>query len=139
MTFVVDINVLLDVFQQRQPHVAASAAFLNLVIGGSHLGIVPAHGISTLYYLVRKYGTRQDAEAAVDQVLASLKVGNLEQQGWQRARQLAMPDFEDAVVAALAEECLADYIVTRNESDVRASPVRAISPASLLSLLPPPV
>lgn len=139
MTFVVDINVLLDVFQQRQPHVAASAAFLNLVVGGSHQCIVPAHGVTTLYYLVRKYGTRQDAEASVDKVLATLKIGNLSQQGWQRARQLPMPDFEDAVVAALAEEHLADYIVTRNEADFRSSPVPAISPASLLSLLPPPV
>ncbi len=138
MTFVVDVNVLLDVFQQRQPHVAASAAVVSLVCGGAHVGIFPAHALTTLYYVVKKHGTRPEAEAAVDHVLSHFVIGALDPAGWLRARSLSMPDFEDAVVAAVAEGQHADYIVTRNEGDFRGSPVPAISPAALLGLMPPP-
>lgn len=51
MTVTVDINVLLDVFQQRQPHYAASARVASLVSSGKLIGVCPAHGLTTLYYL----------------------------------------------------------------------------------------
>ena len=54
MTVVLDINVLLDVFQMRQPHYAASAEILSLVAAGSVIGICPAHRLTTLSHLVRR-------------------------------------------------------------------------------------
>ncbi len=138
MTVVLDINVLLDVFQNRQPHYAASAQVLSLACDGTIKGIFPAHGLTTLFYLVRKHGTRADAEDAVDMVLAQLKIGNLERSEWQRARQLPLDDFEDAVVATVAEAYNADFIVTRNESDFSGSPVPALSPAVFLGTMPAP-
>ena len=138
MTVVLDINVLLDVFQQRQPHHAASAQVLSLACDGTLQGIFPAHGVTTLYYLVRRHGTREDAGSAVDRVLAHLEIVGLDRTGWQRARELPISDFEDAVVAAIAEAHAADFIVTRNETDFAASPVTAISPSAFLSLCPPP-
>ena len=68
MTVTVDINVLLDVFQQRQPHYAASAQVVSLVSEGKLTGVCPAHGLTTLYYLVRKHATKADAEAALADV-----------------------------------------------------------------------
>jgi hypothetical protein len=44
-----DINVLLDVFQKRQPHYAASAQVVSLVLTGTLAGVCPAHGLTTLY------------------------------------------------------------------------------------------
>lgn len=136
MTVVLDINVLLDVFQNRQPHHAASAQVLSLACDGTLKGIFPAHGLTTLFYLVRKHGTRADAKEAVDRVLAHLEIGNMSPQDWQRARQMPLSDFEDAVVATLAEACRADFIITRNLPDFSGSPVPALSPTAFLSLLP---
>ena len=88
MTVTVDINVLLDVFQRRQPHYAASAQVLSLVTAGTLTGVCPAHGLTTLYYLVRKHASKADAEAAMDRVLRHFQIGNLEAAGWQKARRL---------------------------------------------------
>jgi len=134
----VDINVLLDVFQKRQPHYAASARVLAMVQQGEVIGVFPAHGFTTLYYLVRKHASRPNAEAAMDDVLRYFEVGNLETAGWARARILPMPDFEDAVVAVVAEKTDSKFIITRNTSDFTHSPVPAITPIEFLSQFAPP-
>ncbi len=133
MTVTVDINVLLDVFQQRQPHYAASAQVVSLVAAGKLTGVCPAHGLTTLYYLVRKHAAKADAEAAMDRVLRYFQIGNLDATGWQRARQLTLEDFEDAVVAAVAAASGSAFVVTRNVGDFAQSPVAAITPADFLS------
>ncbi|OYU99867.1 MAG: pilus assembly protein [Verrucomicrobiales bacterium VVV1] len=133
MTVTVDINVLLDVFQQRQPHYAASAQVLSLVASGKLTPVCPAHGLTTLYYLVRKHAAKADAEVAMDRVLAYFRVGNLDAAGWQRARLLAMDDFEDAAVATVAATSGSVFVITRNLADYFQSPVPGITPAEFLS------
>mgnify|MGYP003890633541 CR=1 FL=1 len=137
MKVTVDINVLLDVFQKREPHYAASARLLAMVQQGELTGVFPAHGFTTLYYLVRKHASRPDAEAAMDDVLRHFEVGNLEAVGWARARSLPMTDFEDAVVAVVAEETASEFIITRNTGDFTHSPVPAITPVEFLSQFAP--
>jgi predicted nucleic acid-binding protein len=129
----VDINVLLDVFQKREPHYAASARVLAMVQQGEITGVFPAHGFTTLYYLVRKHASRPNAESAMDQIMKHFEVGNLDFDGWSRARSLPMPDFEDAVVAVVAEKSTSQFIVTRNTCDFTYSPVPAITPTEFLS------
>ena len=78
MTVTVDINVLLDVFQNRVAHYTESAAVLAMVERKEIKAVLPAHALTTLYYLVRKYGSRPDAEAAMDRVLDHFEIGNLD-------------------------------------------------------------
>jgi hypothetical protein len=135
VTVTIDLNVALDVFQRRQPHYAASAQVLSLVVSGAIHGAFPAYGVTTLYYLIRKHASRPDAEKAIDEVLLHFQIGNLEIAGWQRARQLGLADFEDAVVTAIAEQTDSAFIITRNVDDFTRSPVPAITPADFLSRL----
>ena len=133
MRVTVDINVLLDVFQKREPHYAASARILAMVVDGSIRGVFPAHGFTTLYYLIRKDASKPHAEAAMDEVLGHFQIGNLETAGWGIARHLLMDDFEDAVVAAVAQATGSSCIITRNTGDFANSPVPAFSPLEFLS------
>ncbi|HVT15131.1 MAG TPA: hypothetical protein VHQ90_02980, partial [Thermoanaerobaculia bacterium] len=48
----VDLNVLLDVVQRREPFYAASAAVLSRVIEGPDLACLPSHALTTLHYIV---------------------------------------------------------------------------------------
>lgn len=137
MKVTVDINVPLDVFQKREPHYAASARVLAMVQQGEVTGVFPAHGFTTLFYLVRKHASRPNAEAAMDDVLRHFEVGNLVATGWVRARSLPMTDFEDAVVAVVAEETASEFIITRNTGDFTHSPVPAITPVEFLSQFAP--
>lgn len=81
-----DINVLLDVFQNRAPHEVAAAQVLNLIASGKLDATIPSHALTTLYYLVRRHATKSDAESALDRVLQHFAIGNLDSAGWHRAR-----------------------------------------------------
>lgn len=130
-----EINVFLDVFQKREPHYAASAQVVSMVTAGTLAGVCPAHGLTTLYYLVRKHASKPEAEAAMDQVLRHFQIGSLEAAGWQDARHLSLADFEDAVVATVAKATASVFIITRNVDDFAGSSVPAITPADFLSQL----
>ena len=136
MTITVDINVLLDVVQKREPHYAASARVVSLVTSGQLTAVFPSHALTTLYYLARKHACKPDAEAAMDRVLAAFRIGNLDHAAWEEARTLAMTDFEDAAVAMVAKTSESDFIVTRNGDDFLRSPVPAITPVDFLSQFP---
>lgn len=135
MTVTVDINVLLDVFQKREPHYTASAHVLNMVTSGNLAGVCPAHGLTTLYYLVRKHASKPNAEAVMDRVLGQFQIGNLDAEGWREARRLPFADFEDAAVATVAKASSSTFIITRNVGDFVSSPVPAITPADFISQL----
>jgi hypothetical protein len=49
---------------------------------------------------------------------------------------LTLADYEDAVVAGIAESTRCDYVVTRNVPDFAGSPVPAVTPTAFLALLP---
>lgn len=136
MTVTVDINVLLDVFQKREPHYAASAQVVSMVAAGTLAGVCPAHGLTTLYYLVRKHCSKPDAEAAMERVLRHFQIGNLDAAGWQEARLLPLGDFEDAAVATVAMATASAFVITRNVDDFAGSRVPAITPTDFLARFP---
>lgn len=134
VTVTVDTNVLLDVFQVREPYYEMSDRVVNLVVLGSLVGVCPSHGLTTLYYLIRKRAPRSEAEAAMDRVIHYFRIGNLDTTGWQTARKLPITDFEDAAVAAVAKTTGSTFLITRNVGDFAFSPVLAVTPASFLGM-----
>ena len=131
MKVLLDLNVLLDVLQRREPHYAASAAVLSRIASGEIEGAVPGHAMTTLYYLLFKFAGRERAIEAVDWLLGELEIVPEDRELFLRARGLDMPDFEDAVVAAAAAELGCSRIVTRNLADFEGAPVSAVSPREL--------
>lgn len=132
-----DINVLLDVFQKREPHYASSAHVIGRITAGTLEGICPAHGLTTLYYLVRKHSSKSDAESALRQILSHFQIGNLNAAEWQNAQKLPIADFEDAAVTAVAMATASVFIITRNVADFARSPVPAVTPTDFLSQFSP--
>lgn len=128
----VDVNVVLDVFQRREPHFAASASVIDRVAYGRLPACVAAHGVTTLYFLVQQSADRRKAREAIDWIRGIFEVATVDQAAIDRARALDWPDFEDAVVAAAAEAAGCKAIVTRNTRDFRGSPVPAVAPEELV-------
>lgn len=133
-----DLNVLLDVIQYREPHYAASADVLSRIAGGELKGAVAGHAITTIYYVVSRFAGRETADEAVDWILGDMEVAAEGREAFLRARSLEMKDFEDAVVAAAAEQTRSDRVVTRNVHDFGQSPVPAVTPRELVAELEPP-
>ncbi|WP_376693780.1 type II toxin-antitoxin system VapC family toxin [Wenzhouxiangella sp. EGI_FJ10409] len=128
----IDLNVLLDILQERRPHFQASSAVVDRALADGVGAFIPAHAVTTIHYLVAKYGSRSSANRAVDWLLKHFQVAAVDSRVLSRARALNWPDFEDAVVAAAAEAHDCSLIVTRNVSDFRDSPVSARMPEEYL-------
>jgi predicted nucleic acid-binding protein len=131
----VDANVLIDMFERREPHYLASAHVLSLIAVGNLSAIVPAHTVPNIYYVIRKIRGRQIAEDSVDWMLRSFVAVPPTTEIMRAARDLPMTDFEDAIVAVSAHLTDCDYIVTRDLADFVNSPVPAIAPLRLLTIL----
>jgi hypothetical protein len=75
------------------------------------------------------------ADSTVDMLLRHFNIAAADARVFEAGRLLAVSDFEDAVVAAMAQAGACDYIVTRNVQDFTGSPVPAITPMDFLALL----
>jgi predicted nucleic acid-binding protein len=130
----VDLNVVLDVLQARQPHYGHSAELLDRVIKRRVSACVSAHAVTTVHYLVQRYQNKVTANDTVDLLLRYFTVIATGREQLLRARSLQFSDFEDAVVAAAAESARCLFIVSRNVKDFKDSPVPAITPPEFLVL-----
>ncbi len=122
MKWLVDLNVLLDVIQQREPFFADSALVISRIVRGDVTGYIPGHELTTAYYVVSRYADREAANDLVDWLVGHFEVVAEDSTVFRRARELRFPDFEDAAVASAAEAAGCDCIVTRNTRDFAASP-----------------
>jgi predicted nucleic acid-binding protein len=135
MKVMFDLNIVLDVVQRREPHYRLSATALSTVVQGDAQGVFPCHGVTTVHYLVSRYGNKRRADELVDWLSRRFEIGTAGRDEFVRASGLALADFEDAVVCAVAEACGCDGIVTRNLRDFSRSPVRPLSPEEFLMQL----
>ena len=126
----VDINVILDVLENRNGWVMDAAKTCAVCGGGMRaIGFVPPHAVTTIYYIVRKRGGKALADKAIDWLLALFKVADCGTDEFKAARASGIDDYEDAVVVASAQMTGCDCIVTRNTAHFRDSSVPVMTPA----------
>ena len=133
MKIMLDVNVLIDYLQKREPHYHSSSLAIKTVLQEAAIGFVPAHGLTTVYYILAKHTDRHKANQEVDWLLQRFEVAPADKTAFINARRSGIGDFEDAVVAALAESSGCDYIVTRNMPDFEHSPIPAITPEEFVN------
>lgn len=130
-----DINVILDVLQRRQPFYDDSAAVLAAAETGRLIGLVAAHSVTTLFYLLASYDSPEAARVHMLELLSVLEVAAVDRHVLEQALALPYRDLEDAVQMAAARLAGADYLVIRDRDGYAAGPLPALSPAELLALL----
>jgi predicted nucleic-acid-binding protein len=132
MKVVIDLNVLLDVVQKRDKYYLSSAAVLEAVVENRVQGFIPAHLITTLYYLTAGYSSKENAALLIEWILTYFEIGVETKQEFLKAISLDFADFEDAVVAGVARSQQCGAIITRNIKDFKNSPVQAVTPEEFL-------
>jgi predicted nucleic acid-binding protein len=130
-----DVNVVLDVLAEREPWVDASAGVLALCELDEVEGVVAAHSITTLYYLIAKYLNRKKATATMVDLLKLVSVEEVNQDVILKAISLGWVDLEDAVQAVCALESGSDFIITRDAGVFDSLSIPAVTPSELLALL----
>ena len=133
-----DTNIVLDVALDRPALAAASRAALTW--GFEHPGraCLAWHTVATLAFFLGKHGQRDRVRPLIGELVARLDIVGGTDRELLRAIELPIPDFEDAMIVALAENAAATHIVTRNTADFRRSPVKAVTPEDFIRLISKP-
>jgi len=134
-SILIDLNILLDVLQRREPFYETSAGLLAAVETGQVEGYIAAHSITTLFYLIQKGHSASDARAMITNLLQFIKILPADQSTIEQALNLDYRDFEDAVQMISAVKNKMDYLVTRNTKVYQPALLPVILPVYFLSML----
>lgn len=134
MRVLVETDVILDVLQKREPFFTDSYRALRRSLENDAECLISASAATDIFYVLRKsLGSAQQAKEHIDQLAQVVSFADVQGMDIHTALMRAMPDFEDAVVDAVAERSGASYILTRNIKDFTGSVVPAILPADFLN------
>ena len=135
MRLLLDTNVVLDVLLARKLHLEASALVWAAVERGGTEGLLAAHAVTTIHYLVSKERGSKIANRTTTSLLKVFGVASVTGDVVREALILAWPDFEDAVTAAAAQAASCDAIVTRDPKGFRRAPLRIFTPEAAASAI----
>lgn len=130
-----DLNIVLDVLQQRLEFYELSARLLAHAEIGEIQGWLSAHSLTTLFYLIAKDKSAEIARFAAANLLKILKIAPIDQAIIEQALSLPYKDFEGAVQMSAALGVRANYLLTRNVRDFDPAPIPVVQPAELLALM----
>jgi predicted nucleic acid-binding protein len=131
----IDVNILLDVLQKREPFYEMSAHLLASVETGRVKGYVAAHSITTLFYLIKKDRSAAEARATITNILQFIKIAPVDQSTIEQALNLDYRDYEDAVQMIAAVQCKADFLITRSVKDYQPALLSVLQPVDFLGTL----
>jgi predicted nucleic acid-binding protein len=134
-SLLLDLNVILDVLLDRRPGADSAAALWAAIENGQGRGLIPAHGITTIFYLLEKARGGAFARKGVERLISVFGVAPVNEDVVRRALVLAWPDFEDAVCASAAESSGCEAIVTRDPTGYPNAPLPVVDAAAALSWL----
>ena len=134
-SILIDLNVLLDVLQRREPFYKASAELLAEVETGRVEGFIAAHSVTTLFYLIQKGNSPAHARATITNLLQFLKILPVDQNTIEQALNLNFRDFEDAVQMISAVQRKVDFLITRNVKGFQPALIPVMQPIDFLETL----
>jgi predicted nucleic acid-binding protein len=131
-----DVNLLLDVFLEREPWVAEARALWIAHHRRRVVGHIAAHGVTNLFYVARKVIGLDQAREAVRLSLQTFVVVPIGRPELELADSLPGNDNEDNLVAACASLAGLDAIITRDPKGFVGSLMPVLSPTELPARLP---
>lgn len=133
MKILIDTNVILDIFQKREPFFAHSYQALHKAIESNIECLFSASAATDIFYMLRKFlQSPNQAKKRMEQLSQLVTFADVQGIDIHTALMHTMQDFEDAVVDAVAERNGASYIITRNIRDFTGSAVPAVTPTDFL-------
>ena len=135
MRLLIDGNIILDVLQNREPHVVDSAKIWKLCETDQVEGYVSGLTFSNLVYIMRKELSPEKINEVFKSLGLIFRFTDLTVSDLAKAAEQQWDDFEDALQVATAERIHADNIITRNVKDFKQSKIVAFTPTEFLARL----
>jgi len=130
-----DTNILLDVLAHREPHYNLSAKVWAVIESGLVEGLIAAHSVTTLHYLLSTHIGAARLQTVLYDILQVFTVATIDQEVIVSALSLEWSDFEDAVQMAAALKARADYLITRNPKDFETKDIPVLMPGEFMAIL----
>ncbi|MDO5057231.1 MAG: PIN domain-containing protein [Lautropia sp.] len=134
MSLLLDTNVILDVWLQREPHVEDSARVMALVEEGEVRASLCATTLTTLFYLGQRVLGADGARRQIEALLRLFSVAPVNRAVLSEALGSRFADFEDAVLHEAARHAGCQAIITRNTADFASASLRIHTPTQYLQM-----
>lgn len=136
MIILVDTNIILDVFMDREPYAEEARTIMAKCADREIIGYLAAHSIPNLFYILRKKYTSKERRRLIRNLCDIFQISVLDVEKIISAvENEEFSDFEDCLQEECAVEAMADYIVTRNPNDYKISRVKVIEPGEFIKIL----
>ena len=136
MKLLIDTNIILDACLNREPWNETAEKIILACAEDKVTGCITASSVTDIYYIINKeLRSAEQAKEAILKMLVLLDVLDVTGTDCEKAFELPMSDYEDALLAYCGKRHKAEYIVTRNPKHFEGSPVKVVTPEDLLKRL----
>jgi len=136
ISVLLDTNVVLDYAEEREGFFEAAQKVFEMVMQRKIVGCVSASAITDIFYfLLKRYKDPDFVISLLKKLIRILKVLTVDRQTIETAIESGMPDFEDAVQAAAAQDFGIDIVVTRDKAGFGNSSLHVYLPEEFLEMV----
>ena len=129
----VDTDIILDMLTGRQPFLKEASILFTLFEKERLKGYTTSLAFSNLYYVLRKYASRQKVISTLTELSELIGILNVDDSIIRGALSSKFKDFEDAIQCTTARDHpLIDVIITRNIKDFKSSALPVMTPETFL-------
>ena len=115
MNVLIDTNIILDDILDRTSNAESAKKINRLVTDELIGGYLTANTLTDIFYVVSKNKNDAIARKTIKNLLLIFTILSVDGEDCQKAIDLPMDDFEDALVVVCAEKANLDYIVTNDQ------------------------
>lgn len=129
MNVLIDTNVILDAMLSRSPFSEAARTLFIWAAEEKINACITASSVTDIYYLLQKHlHDKEKCRQEISKILTLFHIIEVSGTDCEKALELTMSDYEDALLATCAKRSKIEYIITRNVKDFTDSPVKAVLP-----------
>ena len=129
----IDTDVILDFFFDREPFSENAAQVLSLCEKKIVIGYITPVILSNVYYLLSQKGKQEKVIEKLKALVSFLEILNIDKNAIITALNSEFKDFEDALQNFSAEQNgTINTIITRNTKDYKKSNLGVITPEDFL-------
>jgi predicted nucleic acid-binding protein len=134
MRVVIDNNIVIDAIKPNPSFETDAKRIFQLIWHEKIIPYIAANSLTDIFYVLQKAQGAQKAKRTIADLITAINIISLTEADCSDALALPMDDFEDAVISVCAYKVNADYIVSRDESFIKAGSVtEVITPKQLLA------
>ena len=130
MKILVDTNVILDFFLSREPQKEAVVKLFEQICQENAEAFTTANSITDIYYITAKRLGDNQARELLRNLFNIFEVISVDGNDCEKALNLPITDYEDALVVTCAKKKNIGYIISNDRDFLRVEPesARVVSP-----------